>query len=113
MAVFPLEMGQNQQSLLKNLFKVKGLNFFLDIFFQPKYWPPSLGGLLQPWRPRKALVNTFRFFGVPTQKMLKYHLLLLKPHVTSLVEQDTNECVSLAYHKVASRNTCYYSENQL
>ena len=50
-----------------------------EIFFQPQNWAPSIGGPLWPQRPRKALIRSFRFFGFPTQKMLEYHWVLLKP----------------------------------
>ena len=72
--------------------KVGKLNyfFFSKFFFQPQNWPPSLGSLLWPWRPRKAVVKTFCFFGFPTQKMLEYHWVLLKPHVNFFLSSTSH-----------------------
>ena len=36
--------------------------------FQSQNWPPSIGDLLWPWRPQKALVKTFCLFGFHLRK---------------------------------------------
>ena len=42
----------------------KTIFFCWNLFFQPQNWPPSLGSLFWPWRPRKTLIRSFGFFLV-------------------------------------------------
>jgi hypothetical protein len=71
---WPISSGKNA---ITHKSKVGKLNIFLfNFFFSLKI------SLLRPRRPQKALTKTFRFFGFPTQKMLKYHWVLLKHGAT-------------------------------
>ena len=44
--------------------------FYIGNFlFQPQNLHPSLGGLLRPWRPQKALIGTFWFWFSNTENV--------------------------------------------